>query len=264
MMYERYHNAQQDVTIINRSYSRPEEEVRHWYLATLQFSRKLSSALTKAPEERPDITEQAALYATTALLVVLSFCYIEARTPEEAWPMVHSQRLSPSGDLAWIKLSNGKLAAQALTQGLATDPVFRALVCIDSQDGAAFQLDLAEAPSLGFESLLELDQSIYGTEIATLMSVRDSSCLLTIVFSFWSFVGGITPEFEKSLERKEPAALIILVYWYAKLNPLPVWWLKARTNFEGQAICMYLGWYHGEDATVKRILYWPTSILCPG
>jgi hypothetical protein len=265
-MHERHSmiwEGEQDTARLKRFQSQPNEEVRHWYLATSQFTRKLASALTNTPQVGLDVHQQAALQATSALLVVLSFCHLEARTPEEAWPLVQrSHSLTPE-DLAWIKLSNGKLAAQALTQGLTTDPVFRALVHIDSEDKNTLSLDLTSTPSIGFESLLELDQCLYSVEVGNLMNVQNSNCLLTIIFSFWSFIGGMTVEFEHSLRCKDPAALTILLYWYAKLNPLPVWWLKARTTLEGQAICKYLDRYHGRDPMIKRLLYWPLSILCP-
>lgn len=238
-----------------------EQEIGHWYLASSCFNNDLKLALRNVPHEHLDIRQQAALCATSALLVALTFCYMEATTPERAWPLAGGMCPSSPEELQWIQLSNGKLSAQALTQGLSTHPIFHPLVVVDEQDKSTFPSFNIDVPSINDECLLELEQSFPGPEMEAFTRIAKSSCFVTIVFSFWSFVGEMTADFQYGLRYKEPTALLTLLYWYAKLNPLPVWWLKARTSLEGRAICIYLSRYYGYDTKLIRLLQWPVSIL---
>jgi hypothetical protein len=233
-----------------------EAEIENWYFATTCFKKDLQSALMGEAYRYSSVSQQAALCATSVLLMTLSFCYIEARTFEEAWPLAKSR----PEDLQWIRMSNGKLSTQALTTALATDKVFGPLVVIDDDDQRKFPLSGVALPVIDDESLLELEKLV-GCEVQHLIRIAASSCMLTVIFGFWSFIGSMSVEFEQRLRQKEPAALLVLVYWYAKLNPLPVWWLKARTSLEGHAICAYLGRHHGCDPKVRRALRWPVSVF---
>lgn len=238
-----------------------EHEIGHWYLATSCFNNDLNQALTDAIYRQPDIQKQAALCATSALLVALTFCYVEATTPEKAWPLLGGTAPSTPEDLQWIRMSNGKLSAQVLMTGLARDPIFHPLVLIDEQDKQSAPFYTTTVAIIDYEYLLELKQFTCGPEVERFMQIANSNNFVTIIFTFWSFVGGMTAEFEYGLKYKQPASLMVLLYWYAKLNPLPVWWLKARTTLEGQAICTYLDRYHGDDPMLKRLLRWPASVL---
>lgn len=237
-----------------------EHEIGHWYLATSCFNADLASMLAIAKHRELDIQQQAALCATSVLLVALTFCYVEARTPEEAWPLSGGPSPSTLEDLQWIGMSNGKLSAQTLTRGLATDPVWKHLMFSNEQDKSSFPAYM-KLPVVGPECFQELEEFVYGPEVEAFTRIAKSTCFVTVIFSFWSFVGGMTIEFEASLRQKRPAALLILLSWYARLNPIPLWWLKARTSLEGQAICMYLDRYHGHDPGLKRALRWPASVL---
>lgn len=238
-----------------------EEEVGHWYLATACFNMDLDSMSTNTAPAHSGIQEQAALCATAALLAVLSFCYIEATRFEEAWPLAGGLSPSSPEDLQWIKMSNGKLSAQALTRGLATDPVFHPLVSIDQRDQSTFPSFAAANTPDGEGPFLNFSQSACMSEVDAFMQVAHSNSVIAIIFSFWAFVGNMTTGFEYDLRRKKPEALLILVHWYAKLNPIPVWWLKTRTTLEGQAICVYLNRYHCHDDGINRQLRWPISVL---
>lgn len=54
-------------------------EAFHWYQSVALFNGKLSGPIQ--PSERD------ALWAAAALLGIIAFRYIEAKTPEEAWPL---------------------------------------------------------------------------------------------------------------------------------------------------------------------------------
>ena len=237
-----------------------EHEIGHWYRATSCFNSDLASALTNPTPRNLDIQQQAALCATAVLLVVLTFCYVEARTPEEAWPLAGGPCPSTSEDLQWIGMSNRKMSAQTLTKGLATDPVFRRLLFVNEHDKSTFPSYMT-LPAIEGECFLDLERLVDGPEVEALTESATSTCFVSIIFSFWSFVGGMTVDFENCLRQKQPAALLVLLYWFARLNPIPLWWLKARTTLEGQAICIYLDRYHGHDPRVRKALRWPASVL---
>ena len=238
-----------------------EEEIGHWAHATSGFHTDLKGALTNTTHRQLNIRQQAALVATSTLLAVLSFCYVEANTPADAWPLAGGPSESSPEDLQWIKMSNGKMSTQTLTKGLATDPVFRYLVHTDDQDKNTLPPYEMTVSAVEYQSFLELEKFLDGPEVEALMRIVDSDCFITIIFSFWAFVGGMTSEFEDDLRHKRPSALLIMLYWYAKLNPMPIWWLKTRTTIEGQAICAYLYRYHEHEPGIKKLLRWPTSVL---
>lgn len=244
-----------------RSWALTEQEIGHWYLASSCFNADLKSAMWSSPSHALDIERQAALSATSALLVALTFSYLEASIVEEAWPLACGTCPSNSEDLQWIRLSNGKLSAQLLVQGLKSHPIFSPLVVMDERDTKTLPSSGIILPVIDPEILVELKQLLPGPEVDTFKQIADSDCMISIIFAFWSFVGAITASFEYGLKYKEPNSLLILLYWYAKLNPLPVWWLKARTSLEGRAICVYLLRYHGHNLRLMRLLQWPVSVL---
>lgn len=263
-MYERHRSIGNSPGTVDQATlpSLSEQEIGHWYLATSCFNKHLASALTSTGHRNLGIQQQAALCATSVLLSVLTFCYIEARTFQEAWPLASGPYPSALEDLQWIKMSNGKKSAMTLTTGLATDSVFRSLVVVDEQDKANFSFYNTNVISVTeYKSFQDLSRALQSPEAEAFTQTANSNHFVTIIFGFWSFVGSMTTEFEQSLRNKEPAALMVLLYWYAKLKPLPVWWLKARTTLEGQAICTYLDCYYGRDPGIKQLLRWPTFVL---
>jgi hypothetical protein len=79
-------------------------EAFHWYQGIALFSNKLAGPIH--PSERD------ALWATSAFLGTTAFYYIEAKTPEEAWPLKPPSSL----DLNWLRMSAGKEEIWKITQ----------------------------------------------------------------------------------------------------------------------------------------------------
>jgi len=90
-------------------------EAFHRYQGVALFNSKLSGPIQ--PSERD------ALWAAAALLGVITFCHIEAKTPEEVWPLKPSSSL----DLNWVKMSDGKKEVWKITQPLRADSIFQPL-----------------------------------------------------------------------------------------------------------------------------------------
>lgn len=258
LMYKRHESSTAEAEI--RPATLPalsEPEINHWYLATSGFTEDLESSISVRQITRLDIEHQAALFATSTLLVILSFCYVEAQTYGAAWPFADSNSVSTSADLQWIKLSNGKLSVQSLTSDLKDDPAFHHLVLVKGPNDTVFPPSKLPSPSIDVEYF----QHFGGLEWARFTRVAYSSNSIEIVFEFWTFVAGIGPEFESALREKKPRALLILLYWYAKLSTIPLWWLRARTLLEGQAICAHIQGHYQDDVELLHSLHWPSSVL---
>ena len=65
------------------------------------------------------------------------------------------------------------------------------------------------------------------------------------------------PEFRQLLHKKDPKALLLLVWWYGKMAEYDVWWMGRRMKLEGQSICMYLERNHGDDPGIVTLLDYP-------
>ncbi|KAI0150816.1 hypothetical protein GGR57DRAFT_471646 [Xylariaceae sp. FL1272] len=85
----------------------------HWYHAVAMMKRKLIEPI--APFERD------ALWLSSSLISISNLAYVQARTPEEAWPLC-----PPSvADLSWFKLCDGQRLVADLTNPLRPDSELR-------------------------------------------------------------------------------------------------------------------------------------------
>jgi hypothetical protein len=246
----------------------PTIEAYHWYRATSAFGE----ALTRPP--RGD--EPAALLTTAALLGLLSMSNIEATTPEEAWPLAPP---APS-DLAWLKMSDGKKEVFKLTQQTKATPtpLYQKLSHFYT-DGLVPGISItrpgrAEAvlPPEIFR-LCNLNSSIsngddtdnpYQWAAGRLAMVLASDSAPQIaVLGFLMLIGAMRPDFKQLLMEKDPRALLLLAWWFAKANQLGMWWVSRRSLLEGQAICLYLERRYPHDNEMKKLLEYPKSIFSP-
>ena len=96
------------------------EEAFHWYQSTALFNNKISGPI--------DPSERDAAYATRVCLGVITFFYIEAKTPEEAWPL----KPPSSSDLNWLSLSEGKKTIWKYTRPLKGKQVIQTLLPLET------------------------------------------------------------------------------------------------------------------------------------
>lgn len=231
-------------------------EAFHWYQGVALFSSKLAGPIH--PSERD------ALWAASAFLGTIAFYYIEARTPEEAWPLKPPSSL----DLNWLRMSAGKEEIWKITQPSRADSVFQPLV-----SGYGYFLP---TPSTGpglealppeFVKLYELDAAStaennpYHAAASSLAMSLNSGCNLSIILNFLSFINHMSPDYKRLLERKDPRALLLLAYWYAKACQCQHWWIWRRAALECQAICIYLDRYHEHESSIQNLLQFP-RMMC--
>lgn len=230
--------------------------LKHWQQGTAKFI----DALTK-PIKNDD---KDALWATAALLGAIQFASFDARTPEEAWPL----KPYDAADLDWLKMSDGKKAVFAIANPLRPDSVF----CnISTGHGALFR-PMVESQHCSREDLVELTRDFsdmfglgpestgrnnpYHKAAMSLARLLHVKCDRNNIIEFFGFMMNLSPEMKKLLEIKDAKALLMVAYWYAKLYK-GQWWLNRRGLTEGQAICMYLDRFHGEEVRLQRMLRWP-------
>lgn len=231
-------------------------EAFHWYQATALFNSKLSGPIQPA--------ERDAVGATGVCLGVIAFFYIEAKTPEEAWPLKPPSSL----DLNWLSLSEGKKVLHQATQSPNDKSTYQTLLPFENTKPKPS----APLPGLealphelvrlcGLDATSTTNNNPYHAVASRLAMSLHSDCKLSTILDFLYFISFIPPEYKDLLKRKDPCALLLLAYWYAKMCQCPHWWILGRAALEGQAICMYLQRYHGDEPDVQTLLQFP-RMMC--
>ena len=231
-------------------------EAFHLYQGTALFNSKLSGPI--------EASERDAIYATAVCLGVIAFFYIEAKTPEEAWPLTPPSPL----DLNWLSLSDGKRELSKVTQPRGEKSVFQTLRPFENTKPRSTSSTVPGLEALppefiqvcGFDASSTPENNPYYAVASALAKSLHSDCKLTTILSFLSFIGNMLPEYKRLLKRKDPSALLLLAYWFAKMCQFHHWWILGRAALEGQAICMYLQRYHGNNSEIQKLLHFPRTM----
>jgi hypothetical protein len=227
--------------------SQPASEAFHHYQSIALFNARLATPVRPSPEE------SAALWVTAILLGTTTFCRIEATRPEEAWPL----NLPSTSDLSWLAMSEGKTNLWKMTQPFTSDSQYQGLVPPNTKGllaKSSTQFELSVLP-VGLVEICNLDivtdeKNPYHTVATTLansMNIDYISRLLT----FLCLISNLPPECKLLLKEKDPRALLLLAYWYAKLCEVELWWMHPRASLEGHAICIYLRRYYPDDLKLQ-------------
>ena len=230
-------------------------EAFHWHEGVALFNRKLSGPIQ--PSERD------ALWAAAAILGTITFFHIEAKTPEEAWPL----KLASSLDLNWLKMSDGKKEIWKITQPLRSDCVFQALAV----EHMGFFTTSCTAPGLqtlplellmlcGLDGMATTDNNPYHAAASTLAQSWNLDCMQTVFLYFFCFISSTSAEYRELLEQKDHRALLLLAYWYAKVCQTQHWWTWPRAALECQAICIYLERHRRHDCVLQALLQFPRAV----
>ena len=230
-------------------------EAFHWYQGVALFKNKLSEPIQHS--------ERDALWATAGLLGAVAFCYIEAETPEEAWPL----RPPSSLDLNWLKMSYGRKETSRITQTFRVDSVFKTVALEDPNPvlPSSTGVGLGNLPPT-FTKLYELnptsneDNNPYYTAVCALAQSLVIDDKLAMILSLLSFIGNISPDYKRLLEVKDPRALLLLAYEYAKVCQYHGTWVLRRATLECQAICIYLERYYRHEYVIQELLHFPKAM----
>jgi hypothetical protein len=229
------------------------DEVYHLAQAAASFNQKLSGPIGSEDCD--------ALWATAGLLSQIAFAFVDASKPEEAWPLAPPD---PS-DLDWITMSEKKMAIWHITNPLRPDSIFKPLAEYLAKN--AKELCTALLPVM--ENLPPLFTKVYGLDneaIADTCPYRETvnvlsgllamECNRETLLNFLSFASHMQPKFKPLLRQKDPRALLLLAYWYAKTMNT-IWWIDRRATMECQAICIYLEKNYPQETDILELLQFP-------
>lgn len=227
-------------------------EAFHWYRSVMLFNTKLAGPVQ--PSDRDP------LWATAMCLGIISFYFLEAERPQEAWPL----KLPSATDLNWLKMTDGKKALWSVAGsppgGSLFDTPFPEESLLPSIPGSRLETLPSEFIKLyDLENPLTDDENPYRAVATPLIQSLYTESILHIIVGFLTFIGNMRPDFKQLLEQKDPRALLLLAYWYAKVCQFDLWWMSRRAMLEGQAICMYLERYYGYQADIMKLLEFPKT-----
>lgn len=217
------------------------------------MNRQLSIPLTPADKD--------ALWACAGMLGLLAFATFESTTPDDSWPLADSPL-----DLEWLKLCEGKKQIWKIADPMREDSLFHTIVPnFLGEPPSCYNPSLQRLP----DELLDLcnlkdpkgsETNPYLSPACFLAEVVDITCNNENLASFISFFGRIKADYKQLLSVKDPAALLLLANWYAKMCQYRQWWIWPRTVLECQAICRYLRLYHGENERIIKSLSFPEVV----
>lgn len=230
----------------------------HWDQATSLLRTQLSQPVASS--------ERDALWIAVALHSVAYLAATEASIPAEAWPLRPSSCL----DLAWLKLCNGKQLVADLTDPLRDDSAF-CLAAGELQTMVDYLKQIASRPprleSLpkGFYELFELSGdpkgNPYFASVAALAHILslDLDAKNFTPHLCWTCV--LDKELRYLLHEKDERAMLLLVYWYAKICDRRIWWMWKQSWTEGLAICSFLEAAWTKQPNKTGLLNWPKEAL---
>ncbi|ORY12623.1 hypothetical protein BCR34DRAFT_482382 [Clohesyomyces aquaticus] len=221
--------------------------LHHWNTGNALFNQILSRPIAPASRD--------ALWGTAALIGALTFSYIETSDPELSWPIKESE----TGDLAWLKLSDGKKAIFEIAQPMRADSAFASLreeherlwvpSWVDEDDLGKLSgelKDLFGIESGGGTSGTGQTDNPYHIPALILSHLKDITPNHDNILNFLLFMNYLTPQFKQLLEVKDPRALMLVGWWFRRLEKGAQWWLAGRARVAAEAIRIWLKrWYGG-------------------
>ncbi|MCJ1316858.1 hypothetical protein MMC15_002179 [Xylographa vitiligo] len=229
-------------------------EAFHYYQSIALFNHKLSGPLQGS--------ERDALWVAAAILGTISFCHIEAEIPEEAWPLKPPSSL----DFNWLSLSEGKVQVWGITKVLETQFRQLALEFINFPTTIPAGGGLEALPPefivlCGFDLSSTANNNPYYAIAFLLAQALNLTSSYDTNMMFMMFTMKMPSQYKYLLVRKDPCALLLLAYWYAKVCQYKYWWIVGRAALECQAICIFLERYHGHDSNILKLLQFPKMVL---
>lgn len=230
--------------------------------ASIAFHWSQGAALMNAILSNPiGSSDKDVLWACAGMLGLLAFASFESSSVEDSWPLKDSP-----WDLEWLKLCQGKREVWKIADPLREDSMFHSIVpnflgepsCSHDPNLRKLSDELLELCNLSEPNLQ--DNNPYLAPACFLGQTVEITCDSENMALFLSFFGRIEADYKTLLTEKDPAALLLLAHWYAKMCEYRQWWVWPRTVLECQAICKYLRLYHGNDDRILKALSLPEAI----
>ena len=233
----------------------------HWYEAVRLLRQKTSQPLQ--PSERD------AVWIAASLINLGFFAILEANTPSEAWPL----RPPSAFDLSWLNFCDGKRLVTQWTDPFRKESHFRDAAREFNKHISTLERlisspepDWTSLPD-GFYELFELSNvsggsknPYYAGAVAIAEILRRELCETNFIPHI-SFPSILDDRIRALLHQKDPRAMLLLLYWYAKICNKRLWWLWKHSWTEGLAICEYLERAWMGQTELTRLLVWPRKML---
>lgn len=231
-------------------------ELYHRYQGTSLFIGKLPSG------SRLTSSERDALWLASVLLGATTIGNVEAATPQDAWPL---KTPSPD-DLDWIRMSEGKKVVWEMADLSRPDSCLRMFSIL-----AHHEMEFPDPKPKLFASLphelvdfvsrqgdpTQAD-SPYRTAMMILNRLWHLKCDHSSIILYFNFLLRMETGFKSLLHVKDPAALVVLAYWYARICEYYYgWFIWRRAVLECQAICLYLEKLYPDLPNLEKILEVP-------
>lgn len=100
----------------------------------------------------------------------------------------------------------------------------------------------------------------YYAAVHSLVPLLSVDCNHSTILRFLSYISYMDTKFQDLLQKKDPRALLLLTYWYAKVRGSQ-WWIRRRATLEGRATCIYLERYYGDHTAIQELLVFPKTKL---
>ncbi|KAK3389905.1 hypothetical protein B0H63DRAFT_105439 [Podospora didyma] len=255
LMHDRFNISEKQTTA----------ELFHWLEGTSQFNSIISGA------SRGNLTssQKDAVWIASIVLGCTTLAQVDSNNPEEIWPM----QSTPS-DLDWLKISTGKSEIWRLVNLGRSDSALRELctdfaggqplpTATDSESLKVLPPELIELLELGSPTASPATNPYYGSAVV-LARLLPLATTADNLIHFLQFIIQMTPRFMLLLEDKDPRALLLLVYYHAKISQDGRWWWRKRAMLEGQSICIFLERYHGNTSHLEMLLEFPKAHFWKG
>ncbi len=202
------------------------------------------------------------MWACARLLGCLAFSIVDADSVEEAWPL----KPPDSNDLRWLGFCEGKSAIFKISDPLRDDSMF-----VPVRDQMAYFMsfkpdlplpelrktlpdELFELCSLDPGSTSPVLSSPYLAPMSLLAQLMPEECNQDSHPLFLGFFRTLQAGFKDLLTKKDPGALLLLLFWYSKVLVFDAWWLQKRANLEYLAISRYLVEACTDDQRVTKLV----------
>lgn len=234
-------------------------ECYHTGRAASLFNRQLSDANPSTSS-----TEHDMLWVTAVFLSSLASGTVDGDCPESVWPL----KDGTTGEaLSWLRVNEGLRVLWYISEPFAPGRMFNDLVNSPDHTFIMTKLDPVIEPGIrgiphdfvelcGLNENSTLDYHPYQKAVRTLLPLIDLPWTGINTLKFMSFSAVIDHRYKEKLQEKEPAALVLLAWWYA-LVLRSQWYLARRASLECRSICIYLGRQCPDNTLVQRMLRFP-------
>lgn len=224
-------------------------EAYHHLQSILLFNQKLSRPI-EASDKDP-------IWATAALVGMLTLASFDPSSPEEAWPL----RPSNPSNLEWFRIGDRKKVIWDLTDPLRSGGIFSTM----AHEYAQRHIELPTAGDSGLPSSLAQVCNISSLSnkennpyfvaahlLVQMQRLSDTNARFSGI-QMVNFMSQSEPGYRNLLWEKDPVALLLLALWYDRAGRV-LWWVERRAHMETRAIRLYLERIHGGESRILQLL----------